>query len=206
MLDKHAPAALTIQNEATDALYCVVLQQFEDTALVTNPGLKLGSILKFSSSAGEAITGVVTAISEEGATVTLSSSAAARRGRLDRLFRPSPQEFWFKDGLSSIGKLDVKCSVPSFHKGGLLGWSLVYKAPGTSRYVTLIRGHDYFSPGSCKVSGTGVWQAGEYKLTVGLFTETKQLIKTNSQLWRLPDASSSLSIGNLTDTKAPLIL
>jgi hypothetical protein len=105
------------------------------------------------------------------------------------------------DSTKTLGSLNIKCSVPSYHKAGWLGWSLYHDSE------LLVVGNDLEKAGSILYSGGESWSLGSYTLLVSLFEpDTFSLQKTKTKNWVLKVPQEYVGIGNANDLELPLVI
>lgn len=105
------------------------------------------------------------------------------------------------DSTKTLGSLNIKCSVPSYHKAGWLGWSLYHDSE------LLVVGNDLEKAGSIIYSGGESWSSGGYTLLVSLFEAYSfSLQKTKIKNWVLNAPQEYVGIGNANDPELPLVI
>lgn len=97
--------------------------------------------------------------------------------------------------LEECGGLWVGCQV-SRHQPGAIGWTLRRYNPQLESEQPILQGNDFRSPTVCYFQGSGVWEAGRYKLTATLYDlDSGAPLKSASTDWSLAEPTARLESG-----------
>jgi hypothetical protein len=193
-MDINQPASKAYLTKVEPNAF-VVLQQQGKTVTLRNLNGQLipGNIILFEQD----LRGIVTSVTTNEATVTLSTSNTVNYGtKLITPDLPQPSPICRLQG----GSLRVKLALPDSYKGASLGWSLFKD----SDFIAI--GGVSASAEQCTLTGSGIWPAGNYLFCVQAFKKSLPL-GSGTVSWVVDTKGLGLlSYGNYDDNTSPLRL
>ena len=200
------PASEQLVNFLSDINYEVYVSSIEQSVVYiktidSNTVLSPGQRINFSNSIG-----LVTSVQDTKVAVklivgNLDAIFTNQIGVVDFVGKISPIKSKVIDFTKSLGSLNIKCSVSSYHKTGWLGWSLYHDSE------LLVVGNDLKKAGSILYSGGESWSPGSYTLLVSLFEPyTFSLQRSRTKSWNLDVQQDYIGIGNAQDSELPFII
>lgn len=209
MSNSQAPIYLAVPaSQPNSGIEYLVLAQEGYTVTVSNSicaPLSLHEVLSFTiqDKPSSTVTGVVTALTQTRATVTLTELASVLTATsLSWVPFESTPSLQLKYPNSLLGSLLVYCANTATQLAGYVGWTLY---DGSDNILAL--GNDLDSQNVCQFTATGIWSVGTYKLEVRSFLPvTLQPVKYGSLSWNLTSPAPLLGAGGASDTQGKLIL
>jgi hypothetical protein len=163
--------------------------------------LALGQRINFSDSIGLVTNILDTRVAVKLVAGNLDAIFTDKAGIIDSIGELPIVRSKVIDSTKSLGSLNIKCSVPSYHKAGWLGWSLYHNSE------LLVVGNDLAVSGSILYTGGESWSPGEYTLLVSLFEpDTFSLQRSRTKRWILDVQQGYVGIGNAQDQELPFVI
>lgn len=195
------PASSVFSSTSFIALSYAVISQEGTIVKVSNKGgavrlLKVGDLVKFN----EGLLGYV--IDLEGDTA-LVETWSTENATVATAYELIPNTLTTVRVLTEneYGSLYVRCTNTETKLAGHVGWTLY----GPNDEVIAI-GSDYNQKDICQLSGNGQWSPGLYRLKVASFGEGSSRLFSATKTWRIERATSTLSIGDYSNSSLNLIL
>lgn len=163
--------------------------------------LVAGQRINFSNSIGLVTKVLDTRVAVKLVAGNLDAVFTDEVGVVDFIGKLPPLKSKVIDSTKTLGSLNIKCSVPSYHKAGWLGWSLYQDSE------LLVVGNDLEKAGSILYTGGQGWSPGEYLLFVSLFEpDTFSLQRSRTKSWILEVQQEYVGIGNAQDSELPFFI
>ena len=187
---------LVLTPNSSNSVYVLSVEQstIYVKAIDSRVVLVVGQRINFSNSIGLVTSVLDTRVSVKLVAGNLNEIFADEVGILDSVGKLPAVKSKVIDSTKSLGSLNIKCSVPSYHKAGWLGWSLYHDSE------LLVVGNDLEKASSIIYSGS-------YTLLVSLFEpDTFSLQRSRTRSWILAVQQEYVGIGNANDLELPLVI
>lgn len=194
---------LVLTPNSSNSVYVLSVEQstIYVKAIDSRVVLVVGQRINFSNSIGLVTSVLDTRVSVKLVAGNLDEIFTDEVGILDSAGKLPQVKSKVIDSTKSLGSLNIKCSVPSYHKAGWLGWSLYHDSE------LLVVGNDLEKAGSIIYSGGSSWSPGSYTLLVSLFEpDTFSLQRSRTRSWILDVQQEYVGIGNANDLELPLVI